>query len=505
MRMNGNNWLLARLARWQKIILAGLLLVFVLFTAPNWQRNPAGDLYIITPDTWAYRGVSLNPWQSIRSPGYQAVVNLFLAGKRAAVVALDKNAAQYSYQELFGPARTIEKLYRQHGLANRLNALVCAQILLLALAVAALFLAISRFVPAPAAFVCVMGALLIAPGSNPCCIMSESLAQPLTYLALACLLFFWSGKKFFWLYLACALSVWAYLARISCLSLLLLTTCCVVFCPLAAGFCRWRRYGAALLLLLPGYAYIALLSITGGHFFVGTLAEASNNIISLWFLEPGDIQNMPTERAKKFAAAFLEGKPEFEKTFMRARHPGFAESRQKYSPQARFNLYGWNYAFEGTLGVYDKLAADPDIGPLSLRERARLSHEVRSGVMRRHRAEWLALAWHNFWAALGYDKTLALSRIASRLGSHAMTAGLLLILAAALAKPAASLPPLLLAAAHLLQLLACAVGTSLNQRYIELTEPLLAIAIFLAVYSLCHNPGKASPEVQEAGAVSPAL
>lgn len=460
-----------------------LTILFLLFCFLFLLNKTPHSLYEIHSDTIGYERLSLDPWDGFRPPGYTALVNLFLLGTKDSSEIYQK----YPGEELLKNDRALlNEKYNELGLGRRLKLLAFFQVVVFSCSLAALLYALScqASLAPPIWFMILLGGFLSVDIVNPGFILSESLAFPLIAATLASLLLFEYRRKIFFLYLGCFLSSWTFLTRASCLFLLILSSIYLIM-KIIQKLVNQKQCILSIICLFIGYGYIVLISITGAGVFVGTMAADTNNMISCFLMDKKDIENMPTERAKKFADEFLSNKKAFEENFMIPHHEKYFKHPERYSRVSRFNKLAWNYAYQGTMEVYKNLFHVPTRDDISLKVRAQLSAEVRRGVMKRHFWEWVELVYKNLWAGLGFDSTYAVSKIAKILGANFMLFGFMLTIAACILCPPLRTCILLLFFTHILQVIACAFGASINSRYIRLTEIFLLLSYFTSFWGLC--------------------
>lgn len=469
---------------WFIHILAALLVgIFVFYAAPDTQYNEVGGDYVVWSDSPSYYNFYWSPWDSSRSPGYPLFLSIFLHSHREQL----KNILEHLLASSINLDREVEqvlKTYNEAGLRPVFDRVAHAQQLLLAISSAALVFACSFYFNGIISACLFFAAVFAVPLVNPYFILSESLAQPLTFLALSALLIFNKFHKFAFLFIACFLSAYVFLVRPVGLYMLCL---CAAGCAYFLWQSRFRqilRYFAAFAGFLPAICYFGAMNLTAGHLTFGTMSHWSHLMTICYYLKEEDIGNMPTYRAKRFAELYLAQLPAFENTYIREHIPGYEQWRADRNSAHQYDVLCWPLAKFGTISVFETMEKDPAIGPLNLLERNRLAEELKAGFRKRHFRDLLQNRWFNFWTALGYDLDYRVSRIADPYGRKPMAAGLLLLACAILLGKRQRFCLIVLSATHFLQLLAISFGGLVLHRYVNLTEPLLMYSFLLAGWTL---------------------
>lgn len=288
------------------------LIVFIyVFSISHPIFNQYSIKFNYRPDSSGYiNTIYFDPWKAYRTPGYPLICALFFSPEKRMI----KNKAQEgkTRAELFGKNRQIEKILSDNGLESSFFALVMFQRIVQALAISFFFYALCEFFPALFSLCAVVLGLWVVPPANPYDILTEPVAQSLLFICLACLFLYKSDKKFFWLYSATFSALAAWVIRPVCLFMVGICFVCCLYFFYRNHFQQRIKYCINIcLLLLPPILYIAYLSFSVGGLLVSTVQDQTDMGRVLFFLEPEDLENMPTYRSRLFAQAFLHNYQNF--------------------------------------------------------------------------------------------------------------------------------------------------------------------------------------------------
>lgn len=466
-------------------VLASLCIFFcVFFTSLDSSPNKYGGTYVHNPDTPSYFMLPWNPWTSIRTPGYALFLYPFLEPHRAQLETVMKEARKLPFSEVFSWGKRFPEFVNAGGLQSVFDNVVLFQRLFLSLGAAFLVYTCSIFFNPLMVGVCFFLATRITPLVNPALLLTESVAQPLSFFALGFLLIFFKKRNFFFLFSASLSASMLYLVRPA--GIYMLGLCGI------AWLCFFRkerfrqRYGFFLAAtgFLPAAAYIVYISATAGYLIFGTHPEGSDLQFSCYFLQKEDIANMPTVRSREYARIYLEKIDAWKmENGKRLFGPNFDEWPKTRSIGYRYSRTAWPLAFYPKYAVLAELAKNPEIGPLSLLDRVRVGRELQIGVLKRHRGDFIRTVTRNILTGVGYYRDYKSSSLWAY-GFPRIVAAWGVWVCALLCCPRARFCLLLLGGAHLFHLLAVSYGNFIDPRYMNLTEVLFVFGVFLSLWSL---------------------
>ena len=465
----------------------------VIFWYP-WQEPKLGQHdYVIFPDSSSYIGYTgwFNPWRTVRSIGYPAVIYPFLYPDQHKFLEELRKAQQsdinvWAEDEIYAIAS-------RTGLGKKLESVVLLQRIMLALAISLFYLSLCEYFGPNFSFVSLFVAVWLAPPADPRFILTEPLSCALAYICAAFLLYSQRiTHQVMCLASASFCAAFAFLVRPQMLSLVGL--CTLIFPYQLFSWARkdFRRtiVKAALAFspLLLAYGYIAWLSVTGGQLFLHKQANIGFSSFC-YYAETADTPYMPTERARKLASWFGEHKKEFIDEINKLRNdeqfPSQLRATKEESPVFKRYVLGDMYVYNvGMPQVWSHFKNESDIGRLSLLEQNILSKELNTGLIYRHKKEMIELLWQNFIGALGYYKDVWHLIIFPNTSFEINSIVLVCILFAVMVSVKARWPVLILTGIHLMTILAAAAGHFVIQRYVDSTEAFLLLAGMCSLWTL---------------------
>lgn len=468
---------------WIHICVSLFIFVFVFFTTLDSSLNKYGGTYLHNPDTAGYLKPALDPWTSQRLPGYGLFLYPFLEPHRAKLEIAINNARKLPGEEVFRVGKRLPEFINAEGLQGVFDNIVLSQRLLLSLGAAFLVYACSLYFNAIVVGACFLLGIQIAPLVNPAWLISESVAQPLAFFSIGLLLLYFKKRKVLFLFLAILCSSYLYLVRASGLCMIGLCGMVWIYFLYKERFSHIYKYFLAATGFLPALAYIAYISITSGYLIFGTHHIVSDVQFSCYFLQKEDIENMPTLRSREYARIYLDKVEAWKEEHGKRFWPDFEDWPRTKSFGYRYNVSVWPLASGPVRHVLAELANNPQIGPLSLKERVKLGRELKKGVLKRHMGDRISTVGCNILAGLGYYSDFRVSAL-GQYGFSLTIAGLSAWCLALLLCPRVRFCLFLPGSLHLLHVVAIAYGNFVLSRYINLTETLFVFAIFLSLWAL---------------------
>lgn len=469
------------------IFVALFFFLFVFFTPLDYSLNKYGGTYVPRPDTPSYFNLPLDPWESVRTPGYPLFLYPFLEPHREKVESAFKNASQLPQAEIF-PA--FPKFINAQGLQEVFDNIVLCQRVVLALGAAFLVYTCSLYINALVVGVCFFLGVKLCPLVNPAYLLTESVAQPLSFFAIGLLLLFFKKGNFIFLFLATLCASSLYLVRPAGIYMLALSSFCWLYFFWKDRFHHIFKFLIVATGFLPALAYIAYLSITSGYLMFGTHPEGSDLQFSSYYLQKEDIENMPTLRAREYARIYLDKVEDWKKEHAkRVLGPDFEQWPRTRSFGYRYNTAVWALMWLPAGQVLAELAKNPQIGPLGIKDLVIMGRELKSGVLKRHTGDRIKTVGCNILAGLGYYRDYRSSSLWKYgfpliMGSWGVW-GLALLFC-----PRVRFCLFLPGAAHFLHIFAISYGNFIHWRYINLTEPLFLFAVFLSLWALAGRLGQ---------------
>lgn len=469
-------------------ILVSLGIFLCVFCAPIDSLSNKFGNYIFGPDTFTYLTPEFNPWKSFRAPGYAIFLYPFLEPHRTQLEKIFREVRKLPTSEVWGPRTRLPEFINAGGMQGVFDNIVLCQKIFLGLSLAFLVYTCSLYFNPVVAGVCILLGLQITPLVNPAFLLTESVAQPLSFLAIGFLLLAFKNEKrhFLFLFLATLSASIMYLVRPSGL-------CLMGICALTWIYLLWKehfRHVGKLILVttgfLPAIVYIVYISITAGYLIFSTHPQASDLQFSSYFLEPEDIENMPTLRSKEYARLYLDASAIWRKENIKRLWPDFDAWPQTRSFAYRYNIAVWPLTSRPERVVLAELAKNPQIGRLSIKDRVRLGRELKAGMLKRHTWDRIKTVYCNILAGLGCYSDFRSSSLQKYGFPFILTCWGVWCFALVIC-PQVRVCLFLLGATHLLHIFAIAYGNFIAARYINLTETLFVFAAFLALWALLER------------------
>ncbi|WP_165075768.1 MULTISPECIES: hypothetical protein [unclassified Desulfovibrio] len=474
-------------------IFVSLFIFFFVFSIPlDYSLNKYGGTYVHRPDTSSYLSLSLSPsillsldpWKSARAPGYGLFLYAFLEPHKKELANAFKKAGKLPPSEVFAVGKRLPEFINGEGLQGVFDNIVLAQRLLLSIGAAFLVYACSLYINALVVGACFFLGVQVTPLVNVSMLLTESVAQPLSFFAVGLLLLYFKKRNFFLLFLAALCASALYLVRPAGIYMLGLGGICWFYFFWEARFRHVFKFLLAATGFLPAVAYIGYISLTSGHLFFGTHPQGSDLQFSSYYLQKEDMGNMPTLRSREYARIFLDKVELWKKeNATSAFGPDFKEWPRTKSFGYVYNTTVWPLTYGPEGEVWAELAKNPRIGPLSLKEMVKTGRELKIGMLMRHTGDRIKTVGCNILAGLGYYRDYRSSSL--------WAYGLPLIMGAwgawclgLLLCPQVRFCLFLPGAAHLLHVFVISYGNFILPRYIDLTETLFIFAVFLSLWAL---------------------
>lgn len=462
------------------------IFLFVFFTPLDTTFNKYGGTYVPLADTETYlRGVPLDPWQSIRTPGYPLFLAPFLEPHREQMEGVFNKTRKLPWIEVFSAGKRFPEFINAAGLQDTFDNIVLCQRLLRSICAAFLVFTFSLYFNPIVVGACFLLGIRFVPLVNPAFLLTESVAQPLSFLAIGFLLLASKKKNFFFLFLATLCASYMYLVRPAGIYM-------IGLCGISWIYFFWKerfRHVAKFLLsatgFLPAVVYIIYISTTSGYLIFGTYPVTSDLQFACFFLEPEDIDNMPTLRSKEYARIFMEKKSAAaEERTEGVLSRNFAEKAKTRSFGYRYSMSAWGSAFSLKNDVLKELAKNPQIGRwLSLKEMVGVGRELKIGVLKRHPMDFILTVGRNILTGFGYYRDFNSSALA-KYGFKKIIGGWCIWILALLVCPRVRFCLFLPGAAHLLHVFAVSYGNFIKPWYMNLTESLYLFAVLLSLWAL---------------------
>ncbi|WP_165075761.1 MULTISPECIES: hypothetical protein [unclassified Desulfovibrio] len=456
--------------------------LFVFFTPLDYSLNKYGGTYVYTPDTGTYFPLYWDPWKSTRTPGYPLFLYPFLEPHRKELAAAFKMAHKKLAPEDFSTG--FHECLNEAGLQGVFDNIVLCQRLLLSIGAAFLVYTCALFINPLVVGGCFFLCVKMLPLVNPTWLITECVAQPLSFFTIGLLLLFFRKRNFLFLFLAALCASFLYLVRPAGVYMLALGGICWLYFFWKDRFHHVFKFLFSATGFLPAVAYIGYLSITSGYLLFGTHPESSDLQFSCYFLQKEDIENMPTLRAREYARIQLDKVEFWKKEISKLYWPDFEEWPRTKSFGFLYNYSAWPITYMPENEVLRELSKNPQIGPLNLKQRVMMGRELKKGMLKRHSWDRIKTVGCNILAGLGYYSDFPSSTLKRKYGFPLMVCGWGVWCIALLLCQEVRFCLLLPGAAHLLHVFAISYGNSIGYRYVDLTEPLFAFAVFLSLWAL---------------------
>lgn len=465
------------------------IFLFVFFTSLDYSLNKYGGTYVHSPDTFSYTDLYFDPWKSIRTPGYGLFLYPFLESHREELAKALKKASELPPSEVIATGKRFPEFANAEGLQGVFDNIVFCQRLLLSIGAAFLIYACSQYINSLVVGGCFLLAIQLTPLVNVSRLLTESIAQPLSFFALALVLLFFKKRNFVFLFLAALCTSFLYLVRPAGISMLAIVGICWVYFFWKDRFRHRFKFFLTATGFFPAVAYISYISLTSGYLLFGTHPYGSDLQFSSYYLQKEDIENMPSLRAREYARLYLDKVEAWKKENGKR---VFGADFEEWPRTKSFGyLYGttvWPLTWRAGGGIYAELAKNPQIGPLSLKERVKMGRELKKGMLKRHTRDHIKTVASNILTGLGYYGDYRSSSL-WEYGFPLIVGAWAVWCLALLLCPQVRFCLLLPGAAHLLHVFAVAYGNFIEPRYIDLTEPLFVFAAFLSLWALAGRLG----------------
>lgn len=474
-----------------------LLFLYSLLVMPDASLNPLGEKFLVSPDSATYYTIISNPWKCTdqlgaarRSPGYALFLYPFFWGSRDTIDTIQRfNATSLkNFKYWWGASiNNMYNLYKQKNVLEIFNRIAYVQSFIMAAAIVLIYIALSQYFPYTVSFFSIILAIFFLPLENPYCILSESLAQPLSLVSFSLLLIYYKSKKFIYLYAGCLICSICFLIRPSCIFLTLIFFSCLTYFLIKNSFRYFIKFFISFLLLISvSSGYILYLSIPYGKIIFGTLSYHTYSALAFYFLNEDDIKSMPTERSKRLGNIFLTNK-EAIISHIEKYDPNFRHRRQKDSLPKAFTYISEGYAFHGRTFLDDKLKEDSEFNRLTLLERTRIFDEMKRGIYKNHLMQLLRIRLSNFLSAFDFFNDYRTTRLTNIIGYKLSIIGYgILSIAVALAN-SRRFPVIILFSSHIFSVAVCACSYIIIPRYVRFTETLLLISFLLSLYIIASK------------------
>lgn len=468
---------------------------FLLSPENAWQNpiNWQGHAYLMSRDspTYIFFDAWLDPWRSHRSIGYPAVLYPFLSPDQQKFTQAVREAMRAGRDVWAGPEQLIYAIATDAGIAQKLEMVAFMQRVMLALAISVFYLSLCRWFPPLFSFLSLCMALWLAPPPNPLFILTEPLSCALTWLCGSFLLYApKSPHRLLCFASACLCASCAFLIRPQTLSLAGL--CSLIF--VYQGFVFLKKgqlpplfkIALAFLPLLIAYGYIIWISMTAG--FVSLYTDANINFSSFcYFADLEDAKHMPTERARRFTELYGAHKHQFIKRikegyYRERREIQLAEDASPARKRAILGDVPLYYA--GFQEIWKRMVQEKSLGSLNLLQRNIFGRELASGLQKRHFGDMLVNRWHNFLGALGYYRDVYYLGLLPHVTFPINILALALTGVAIVACKRFRWVLVIIAAIHVMAILAATFGHFVLGRYVEPTEAFLLLAGLCSLWAL---------------------
>ncbi len=464
--------------------------LFVFFTSVDYSLNKYGGTYVHSPDTFSYINFYMDPWKSIRTPGYALFLYPFLEPHRKELSNALKNASKLPSSEVFSTGKRFPEFANAQGLQGVFDNIVLGQRILLSIAATFLVYTCSLYLNALVAGGCFFLGVQITPLVNVSLLLTESVAQPLSFFAIGLLLLFYKKRNFFFLFLAALCASALYLVRPAGIYMLGLAGICWLFFFWENRFHHIFKFSWTATGFLPAVAYICFISVTSGHLLFGTHPQGTDLQFSSYYLQKEDIGKMPTLRAREYARIYLDKIETWKKDNGKTMFgPDFEEWPRTKSFGYVYNTTVWPLTYKPEGEIWAELAKDPQIGHLSLMERVKTGRELKTGMLERHTGDRIKTVGCNMLAGLGYYRDYRSSSLWAY-GFPLIAGAWAVWCLALLLCPQVRFCLLLPGGAHLLHVFVISYGNFILSRYIDLTETLFVFSAFLSLWALATRLGQ---------------
>ena len=469
------------------ILVSFVIFLFVFFTPPDSFLNMHSVTYSYNSDTPSYLRFFIDPWRSMRSPGYSLFLSTFLEPHRERMNYIIKNSNGLPYNKLFSTSEGLPEFIDAAGLEGVFDDIVLCQRILLGLGAAFFVYACSLYINSLVVGGSFLLAVQVVPLVDATYILTESVAQPLSFFAMGLLLLFFKKSKFPLLFLGALCASSLYLVRPPGIYMLVLAGICWFYFFWKGHFHHAFKFFFTAVGFLPAIAYIGYISITSGYLMFGTHPKNSDLQFTCYYLQKEDINNMPTLRAREYARIYLDKIDAWKKdNAQSAMGLDYEDWPSTKSFGYRYNTAVWPLVHGLDSAILAELAKNPQIGRLSNKARLIMGRELKEGMLERHTADRIKTVCVNMLTGLGYYRDY--------MGSSLWKYGFPLIIGAwsvwclaLLLCPRVRFCLFLPGAAHLLHVFAIAYGNFILPRYIDLTETLFVFGVFLSLWSLVER------------------
>lgn len=469
------------------IFVSLFIFLFVFFTPLDYSLNKYGGTYVISPDTLGYFNLFLDPWKSPRTPGYVLFLHPFLEPHRGDLENAIKDARKLPRAEVYP---TFPKFINAQGLQVVFDNIVLCQRLALCLGAAFFVYTCSLYINALVVGLCFFLGVKLCPLVNAAYLLTESVAQPLSFFAISFLLLFFKKRNFIYLFLATLCASFLYLVRPAGIYMLVLSGFLWLYFFWKDRFHHIFKFLFAATGFLPAVAYIGYLSITSGYLIFGTHPTTADLQFSSYYLQKEDIENMPTLGAREYARIYLDKVEDWKKEHAKSvLGPDFEEWPATRSFGYQYNMAVWPLTRGPEGQVVAELAKNPKIGRLSIKDRVKMGRELKSGMLKRHTGDRIKTVVGNILTGLGYYRdynSSSLWKYGFPLIAGSWGAWCLALLLCPRVRFCLFLP----GAAHFLHIFAIAYGNFILSRYIDFTETLFIFAVFLSLWALAGRLGQ---------------
>ena len=307
-------------------------------------------------------------------------------------------------------------------------------------------------------------------------LLSEALAQPLSFIAFALAILYQKFKKTWYVVLISLLCSLAFLTRPSCFTMVILAGC--VFLQMLYMYRDTIKKiliptCASLAFMMISVLYVVCISIYAGFFCPGLVYDKNAGKFVSYLANKSDIDKMPTEISKSILSAYLDHKREY------AKHAGVHNIDEIETRIPDFKDF--KRTSQTCMRILLRQAAS--IGASSNSNRTSLSfsnyyiHEMFTVIRQTHSSQYWYLVQEGI--KVSFDKPL------STLSAKTYVIAFFVIFLSIIIMRQNYFTELSLALNHILSIFATCVSIYPQARLVQFTDPFFILAVLISICTLC--------------------